>query len=308
MTEALIRAYVKAGTHLDAYGYEQFLLPEIAATKVWVPERQAEMTILDRLWWPEKYPWMRLVMGHADPRQAGVGNCVNCGVAMWMMPVGAMNAGDPEGAYAEATALGLAHNESFAVEAAGVMAACYAAAFAPGATVADVLAATRLGRDGTGAAMAACIGAAERAGSVTDFIAKARSAVAPFDQRTGHAPDDKPLADAEPASDLGKPSRLASIEELPVAVAALVFVAGDFHQTVRAGVFYGRDCDSIAGMACGLFGGLHGSESLPATLRAAVDRANRRDLTALSAAFMPVVSEALRRDADRLTRRLAALR
>lgn len=123
-----------------------------------------------------------------------------------------------------------------------------------------------------------------------------------------HVPDDKPLADAEPASDLGKSSRVASIEELSVAVAALVFGAGDFHQTLRAGVFYGRDCDSIAGMACGLFGGLHGSESLPATLRAAVDRANRRDFAALSAASMPVVSEVLRHDADRLTRRQAVLR
>lgn len=133
MIEALIRAYQKAGMHLDAYGYEQFVLPEIATTPVWVPERQREMPILERLWWPEKFPWMRLVHGHADPRQAGVGNCVNCGVAMWTMPVGAMNAGDPEGAYAEATALGLAHNESFAIEAAGVM----AAGFAP--VVEDVL-------------------------------------------------------------------------------------------------------------------------------------------------------------------------
>lgn len=121
------------------------MLPELVGKKVWVSERQAEIPIIERLWWPEKFPWMRLTMGHADPRQAGVGNCVNCGVAMWMMPVVAVNAGDPQAAYAEATALGLAHNESFAVEAAGVMAACYAAAFGAGATLADVLAATKLG-------------------------------------------------------------------------------------------------------------------------------------------------------------------
>ena len=305
LTEALIRAYRQAGTHLDAYGYEQFLLPEMAAKKVWVPERQAEMAILERLWWPEKYPWIRLTMANADPRQAGVGNIVNCGVAMWMMPVGAMNAGDPAGAYAEATALGLAHNESFAVEAAGVMAACFAAAFGARATVADVLAVT--GRDGTGQALRATVAAAQKAKSLAGFIRAVRTAVAPFDQRTGHVTDDRPLHAPAAASDLGKPSRLASIEELPVAVAALVFGAGDFDKTLRAAVFYGRDCDSIAAMAGGLFGALHGVSALPARLRAASDAANRRDFGALAAGFAPVVRAVLAADQRRLARRRAAV-
>ena len=44
----------------------------------------------------------RLHYGHVDPREAGVGNIVNCGAAMYMAPVGIANAGDPDGAYAEA--------------------------------------------------------------------------------------------------------------------------------------------------------------------------------------------------------------
>jgi len=37
MTEALIRAYNAAGTHLDAYGFRDFLLPEMCDHPVWVP-------------------------------------------------------------------------------------------------------------------------------------------------------------------------------------------------------------------------------------------------------------------------------
>jgi hypothetical protein len=49
---------------------------------------------------------------------------------MYRMPVGEVNFGDPGQAYQEAVALGIAHNESFAVEAGAVMAAAYAEAFA----------------------------------------------------------------------------------------------------------------------------------------------------------------------------------
>lgn len=150
MVEALINSYRDAGKHLDAYGYADFLLKHVYDEKVWVPERAAVMRLWDRLWWPEKYPWTRIVRNNIEPRVAGVGNCVNCGVAMWMMPVGAVNAGDPEAAYQEAVAIGLAHNESFAVEAGGVMAAAYAEAFAREATRESVVRASlAVARDGT---------------------------------------------------------------------------------------------------------------------------------------------------------------
>jgi hypothetical protein len=155
--------------------------------------------------------------------------------------------------------------------------------------------------------MAAAIAAAERATTLADFITGVRAAVAPFDQRTGHVSDDAPLSNPTVANDLGKPSRLASIEELPVAVAALVFGAGDFAKTMRAGVFYGRDCDSIAGMACGLFGALHGVEALPAALRTASDKANRRNFAVLATDFAPVVTRVLAADEQRLSRRRSAV-
>ncbi len=149
----------------------------------------------------------------------------------------------------------------------------------------------------------AAVTAAATATSLEEFIHQIRLAVAPYDQRTGHVSDDAPLLEGEQSSDVGKPSRLASIEELPVALAALTWGQGDFARTIRAGVFYGRDCDSIASMACGLFGALHGMAALPVELCAKSNQANRRDFSALAADLSLVVAQLLKCDEERLARR-----
>jgi ADP-ribosylglycohydrolase len=307
MTEALVLAYQDAGDHLDAHGYARYLLPHVKGIKAWVPEHQLEMDLWDRLWFPEKYPWLRLVPCNEDPRAAGRGNCVNCGVAMWMAPVGAVNAGDPHAAYQEAAAIGLAHNESFAIEAGAVMAAAAAEAFAAPATTESVLGAARsIAREGTAHAIAAAVDAAEPTLDLRAFIAKTRAAVAPYDQRTGHVSDDAPLAMAS-NTDVGRPSRLASIEELPVALAALRYGNGDYLKTLRASVCYGRDCDSIAGMAGALFGAIHGVAAIPLGLREAADHANRRDFGQIAARFAQTVAAILNADISRFGRRVQAV-
>lgn len=296
MTEVLIEAYAEARQHLDAYGYCKYILPGVKDRKRWIPEWQAEAVLWDRLWFPEKYPWMRLGPANADPRTGGVGNMVNCGVAMWMMPVGAVNAGCPRNAYQEAVLLGSAHNESFAVEAGAVMAAAAAEALSASGTLDSLLAVSAsLAKDGTRRAIEAAIEAADPEDSLDSFILKTRSAVAPYDQRTGHSPDDAPLASTE-FSNVGRPSRVSSIEELPVALAALRYGQADALKTLRSAVCYGRDCDSIAGMAMGLFGGLYGLDALPASLCTHVDEANRRNFGEISAAFLLTIREILAND------------
>ena len=283
MTEALIHAYADAGAHLDAYGYAEHLLPRVVNDEVWVPEYQKTMPIFDRLWVPEKYPRWRLTFNNADPRSAGIGNMCNCGVAMWIMPVGAVNAGDPYAAYHEAAEIALAHNESFAVEAAAVLAAAYAEAFGCDSVEATIEAAISPARDGTRYACEAAIAATDSTVDLPTFIKTVRAAVAPFDQRTEHTSDDAPfdVAPGKP-TDVGRPSRTKSIEELPVALAVLKYGEGDFLKTLRAGVCYGRDCDSIAAMACGLFGAVYGASVLPRSLVDALAETNRRDFTALA--------------------------
>lgn len=308
MTEVLIKAYGDAMSHLDAYGYRKFILPHVKDRSVWIPEWQREGILFDRLWHPEKYPWMRMVPANAEPRTAGIGNMVNCGIAMWMMPAGAVNAGDPEGAYQEAVLMGSAHNESFAVEAGGVMAACYAEAMSAKSSVDSVIeAALDLAKDGTGRAIRVCCEAADPSDELGIFVARVRAAMAPYDQREGHVPDDEPLA-LDAAGDVGRPSRIASIEELPVALAALKYGAGDPIKTLRAGVCYGRDCDSIAGMALGVFGALFGAGGLPQSLKKGVDKANRRNFSALARSFDRTVRRIALGDRKRWTRRASAIR
>lgn len=305
MTEAFLNAYIKAESHLDAYGYAEFIIPQVADAKVWVPEYQQTMAIWERLWVPEKYPMFRLRYNNAEPRTAGVGNMVNCGVAMWVMPAGAVNAGNPEAAYQEAAAIAQAHNESFAVEAAAVLAAAHAEAFAGGAPEDVAKAAIRLARDGTRAACAAAVAAVDPSDDLPAFIRRLRAAVAPFDQRTHHTTDDRPLSVINTGSvtDMGRPSRTMSIEEVPVALAVLLYGRGDFLKTLRAGVCYGRDCDSIAGMACGLFGALYGDAQFPETLVRDLGEANRRDFAALADRFSEVVHTIHGQDVAREQRR-----
>jgi len=184
MVEALIRSYQRKGGHLDAYDFRDFLLPEIVETIVWLPERQRNMPIFDRLNAVEKYAWYRLSVFGAEPRVAGIGNAINCAVAMFIWPVGAINATDCESAYNEAAAFAAAESSSYAVEAAAVLAAAFAAAFSIDASVDSVLnSATRLARDGTASAINAVLQATDPQDDRDTFIAQTRVAFIPFDHK-----------------------------------------------------------------------------------------------------------------------------
>ena len=304
MTEALMRAYSKKGDHVDAYDFRDFLLPEILDTIVWVPERKQDMAIIGRLNPIEKYAVMRLNDVGVWPRVAGVGGVVNCGVAMFMLPVGAVNAGDPSAAYLEAAALGAAESESYGVEAAAALAAAYAAAFAPGSSIESVLAETQalirldtsrlrdlrarralnmwsLYKDNTFDAVRATLEAADPKDDIPTFVSKVRAAYLPFEH--------------------------TSIEEVPVAFAALKYGQGDYLRTLKVAVLYGRDNDSIAGMACGLIGALRGVQAIPEELRKVSDESNRRDFAGQSAVFFSTVQAIFEKDRTRWSRRVQAM-
>src|SRR5207244_421557 len=156
MTRVLVHAYTVKRDHLDAYDVEQLMLPAIVDEKTWVPELDREDLLYHRLFLAEKWLVLRLKYGHADPREAGVGNIVNCGAAMYIAPVGLANACDPDAAYAEALDVAGAHQWSYGREAAAVLAAAVAEAIRPDATVDSIVeVCLRLAHDGTRAAIAA---------------------------------------------------------------------------------------------------------------------------------------------------------
>jgi ADP-ribosylglycohydrolase len=301
MTRALVQAYSVKRDHLDAYDVERLLLPEIVDRPTWIPELGREDLLYHRLFLAEKWLVLKLRYGHADPRDAGVGNIVNCGAAMYIAPVGIANAGDPDGAYNEALDFTGAHQSSYGREAAGVLAAAVAEALRPGATTASVVETTlRLAKDGTRAAIAAVVDrAADLDGWQSGGLAELRAAFAPFDS-VG-----EPYA--TPAQNARIPSRLHSIEEVPLALGLLVATGGDYAETVLGGVNYGRDSDSIASMGGALAGALGGSDALRRDWVEAVSAASRIDIEEAGREMAAVAVEIFAKDAERHEQRAHAM-
>jgi ADP-ribosylglycohydrolase len=300
MTRALVNVYAAKRDHLDAFDIAERLVPQLIDFKVWVPELGREELLYHRLFLAEKWLVARLKYGHADPREGGVGNIVNCGAAMYVAPVGLANAGDPDGAYAEAVEISGSHQSSYGREAAAVLAAAVAEALRPGATVDSVVdVCLGLAHDGTRAAIDAVVGAAASIDDWRSGLGPLRQAFTPFDSVGEHY--------AEPGLGARIPSRLHSIEELPVAIGLLVVTGGDFADTVLGGVNYGRDSDSIASMGGALAGALGGTSALRSDWVAAVSEASRYDLAEPGRTMAEVAVEIFERDANRHARRTEAM-
>ncbi|MEU1176149.1 ADP-ribosylglycohydrolase family protein [Streptomyces sp. NPDC005820] len=269
MTHALIRVYDRVRDHLDAYAITDHLVPDLMTTPRWIPELETEALPLQRLFLAEKWLVTRLHYGHADPREAGAGNIVNCGAAMYMAPVGLVNAAHPAGAYAEALDIAGAHSSSYGREAAGVFAAAVAAACAPDATPDSIVATClSLAKDGTRSAIEKVCEEASRHRDFESALLPLREAVAPYDTV---GPDYR-----QPSLAARRPSRLHAIEELPVALGMLLVSSGDYRHAVLGAVNYGRDCDSIATMAGALAGAL--GSPVPEDWSKQVAEASRLDL------------------------------
>ncbi|MBD7949247.1 MULTISPECIES: ADP-ribosylglycohydrolase family protein [Oerskovia] len=307
MTQALVEVYAKRRAHLDAYAVAEDLVPLMIGEPRWIPELESTALLLQRVFLAEKWIVARLHYGHVDPREAGVGNIVNCGAAMYVAPVGLANAGDPRGAYAEAIDLTGAHQASYGREAAGVFAAMVAAAVAPGATVEDVVAAALdVAHDGTLAALRAVVDAFEGWTSVptTDeeeraLARKVREVVAPFDSV---GPEYRQMS-----MDARRPSRTKAIEELPAALGFVLGHRGDFRGAVLGAVNYGRDADSIAVMAGAITAGLGGTEVVPTEWLDEIERASRTDVRATGRLMGQVAGDILRADREAAKARLLAL-
>ncbi|MFJ4976503.1 ADP-ribosylglycohydrolase family protein [Streptomyces coeruleorubidus] len=290
MTHALIRVYARVRDHLDAYAIADHLVPDLMTEPRWIPELETEALPLHRVFLAEKWLVTRIHYGHADPREAGSGNIVNCGAAMYMSPVGLVNAANPRAAYAEALDVAGAHQSSYGREAAGVLAAAVAAACTPGATPDSVVSAClTLAKDGTRTAIERVCEEASRHTDFESALGPLRAAVAPYDTV---GPDYR-----APSLGARRPSRLHAIEELPVALGMLLVARGDYRHAVLGAVNYGRDCDSIATMAGALAGAL--GSPIPQDWAKTVAEASRLDLWEPATTLTAVTREVFTRDTSR---------
>ena len=106
----------------------------------------------------------------------------------------------------------------------------------------------------------------ERHGDFEGALKPLREAVAPYDTV---GPEYR-----SPSLGARRPSRLHSIEELPVALGMLLVGDGDFRRTVLGSVNYGRDCDSIATMSGAVVGAMRGAAAVPEEWSTEVARAS----------------------------------
>ena len=292
MTESLVSVYSQVRDHLDAYSFADHIIPELIEKKRWIPELHQEALLIHRVFHAEKWLVHKLHHAHADPREAGVGNMVNCGATMYMAPVGIVNAGNPEAAYREAIDIAGAHQSSYGREAAGVFAAAVAAAITPQTKVDEILeVVVDLAHDGTKSAIQTIL---QTAGTISDWrsgLKALRVSIAPFDS----------MAETyrEPGPDARKPSRLRAIEELPIALALLKITRGDFKEGVLGAINYGRDSDSIATMLGAISGAMHGRTAIPHDWVETVERESKRDFQALGRTMTAIAREIAEKDAAR---------
>lgn len=299
MTLALMNVYCTEQRHLDAYDVANEFVKEIAFRPRYIPELGKEALILDRLFYPEKHIFNRHVLANCEPREGGYGNMVNCGAAMYIAPVGIVNACNPKGAYDEAILFASGHQVSYGLEAAGVMACCVAKAFEPSASVADVAdTALRYAKDGTKRAI---YDLCETASTLKSVKEDREQVVRRFHEAIGsYSPmgDDvnRSIDKVGIPSNHYTPSRLFSIEELPLALAYIVLHDGDLQEAVKDGVSSGRDTDSIGVMIGAILGALHGVQAIPGEEITVLEEVNKQDIEQHCSRFIKAAESIIQQD------------
>lgn len=301
MTLSLMNVYCIERRHLDAFDMAKEFVREIGYRTRYVPEFDREALILERLFYPEKHIFNRHALANCDPRDGGQGNMVNCGAAMYIAPVGVVNACRPKAAYDEAIDFAVGHQLSYGLEAAGVMAACVAAAFKEGATIHSVIAeGLALAKDGTREAIEAMVREAESLKERRNE--KAFVVHRLHDVLLKYSPVGEQFVRSSARAGLPTanytPSRLYSVEELPIALAYLLLWEDAPLQAVIDAVNSGRDTDSIGVMAAAIAGALHGDNIFDPEEIRTIDEKCRLNLDMCCDRFAQTAEEIMRKDAD----------
>lgn len=299
MTLALMNVYITERRHLDAYDMANEFVKEIAFRQRYIPEFGREALILDRLFYPEKHIFNRHVLANCDPREGGYGNIVNCGAAMYIAPIGIVNACNPKGAYDEAILFASGHQLSYGLEAAGVMACCIAKAMEAGTTVHDIAeTALHYAKDGTKRSIHDICEAAlllqpskEDRDRVVHVFHEVIARYSPMRDDVHRSIDKLGIP-----SNHYTPSRLFAIEELPLALGYMILHEGNFLEAVKDGVSSGRDTDSIGVIIGAILGAMQGVQAIPADEIEKLEKVNQQQFETHCNAFIEAAMAIIEND------------
>lgn len=299
MTLALMKVYIIEKRHIDAYDLANEFIKEIAFRPRYIPELRKNSLIIERLFYPEKYIFLRHTLANCEPREGGIGNMVNCGAAMYISPIGVINACNPKAAYDEAIAFAMAHQCSYGLEAAGVLAACIAKAFQPEVSVGDIVStALNYAKDGTYQAIEAITNMAKVLKNDKDnkdlVVEQFHKVISEFSPIGNHI--NIKIEKVGKPSNYYTPSRLFSIEELPMALGYIVLHDGKFHEAINDGINSGRDTDSIGVMIGAILGAMQGTEHIKTKDIETLERVNKQNLAQCAKEFSEVAKEIIKRD------------
>ena len=236
-----------------------------AAADVW---RETINDFEEWTWWlntrvvAAKLKWNPLL----DLREVGRDSIPCNDAAMIIGPVGMVNAGDPETAAREAWDVSALWQHGSSRECAAAMAAAHAQALASDATVDSVIA----------AAQSYSPTLAPHVDKALELVKDCRD-TDEFTERYYEGYLDFPNHEFWMGGDNAPPDWSFGADPLEVCTEALAFFKmadGDPKDAIIGGINFGRDCDTIAGIAGALSGALRGPDAIPADWIGAILEAN----------------------------------
>jgi ADP-ribosylglycohydrolase len=201
-----------------------------------------------------------------DVRELGSSSVACNDAAMIIAPVGILNGGDPERAALQAYDLGCVWQTGYSRECAGAMAAAHAALLSPNAKPEDAAEAAKKYCPTFAPYVDRAVELAIKCGGIDEFTSQYYEKYIP-------GPNEEYWMGL--GKDWNRPGEPFCFNADPLEVCSLgigffVLGKGDMKKAISGGASFGRDCDTIAGIAGSLTGALYGMSNLPKEWVAAV--------------------------------------
>lgn len=272
-----------------------------AIAKVW---KETITNFDDWRWWcntrvvGSKLKWAEWL----DVRMLGRDSVACNDAAMIIAPVGILNAGDPERAALQAYDLACVWQTGYSRECAGAMAAAHAVLLSPNAKPEDAVEAAKKYCPTFAPYVDRAVKLALESMDIDKFTEKYYQQYIPGPNeeywmslgKGWNRPGEPFCFNADP------------LEVCSLGIAFFIIGKGDMKKAITGGASFGRDCDTIAGIAGSLTGALYGMTNLPASW---VDRVMKAcpdpDIKAISLKLYQLLHQRVASESQKLRSLLA---